>query len=418
MTEKNVSVLITGIGELCTLLPLVEQKRTTGIGLADLGSTNSAWIAYKNGKVEQTGNGPVSGKFDNYKKIDAEGGLVLPGFVDSHTHPIFSGSRSNEFLMRMNGATYQDIATAGGGIASSMRATRNASDKELTASTMANLRSFLAYGVTTIEVKSGYGLSPNEELRLLRILNSCKAKTAQHLSVTCLALHAKSPEYPDFKAYADACQRELLPILRQENLADSVDAFIEHGYFSVDDVRSFFAAAKKLGFAIRLHADEFSDAGGAMFAAETGAASADHLQFVSDAGLKKMAEAKVTATILPGTSLYTKIPFTDGCRIIAAGVPLAIGSDYNPGSCVLNNMSMLATVAAIHCNVPPAAALAGITWVPAVSLGLGAKKGALAPGFDADFSIWSHRSFADWLADFGRSKPTAVFISGEKQAYL
>lgn len=418
MTEKNSALLITGIGELCSLQPLVDQQRTTKISMDDLGTTENAWIAVKNGKIELTGNCPVPEKFSSYKKINAEGALVLPGFVDSHSHPIFAGSRSNEFLMRMNGATYQDIAAAGGGITSSMRATRSASDADLTASTLAHLRSFMTHGVTTVEAKSGYGLNPQEELRLLRILNTCARQSPLHLSITCLALHAKSPEYPDFKTYADACMREMLPVMQEEKLADAVDAFIEQGYFAVEDVREFFTAAKKLGFAVRLHADEFSDAGAAAFAAEIGAASADHLQFVSDTGLKKMREAGVTATILPGTSLYTKIPFTDGRRIIEAGVAVAIASDFNPGSCVLNNLSMLATVAAIHCNVPPAAVLAGITWVPAVSLGLGAKKGALAPGFDADFSFWTHRSFADWLADFGRAKPTEVWIAGEKQAYL
>jgi imidazolonepropionase len=316
--------------------------------------------------------------------------------------------------MRMNGASYQEIAEAGGGIKSTMTATRAASDEHLEQSTLLNLKTLLSYGVTTVECKTGYGLNPKEELRLLRILHGCKARVPQNLYVTCLALHAKSPEYSTFKAYADACQKELLPAIRKEGLADAVDAFIEKGYFSIDDVRDFFAAAKKLGLAVRLHADEFSDAGGGEYAAEIGAVTADHLQFASDRSVQLMASNGVIATLLPGSSLYTKIPFTDGSRLIHAGVAVAVASDFNPGSCVLNNLSMIATTAAIHCKVPPAAVLAGVTYVPAVSLGLKDKKGALADGFDADFTLWSHKSFAEWLADFGREKPRMVYIRGQQ----
>lgn len=413
MSTTNSTWILTGIGELCTLDKLVREKRSTSITVQDLSLKKNAWLVIENGKAGPSGEGSVPSAYSALPSINAHGGLVLPGFVDSHTHPIFAGSRTNEFLMRMSGASYQEIAAAGGGIASSMQATRSAGDDELEEKTSTHLRTFLRHGVTTVEAKSGYGLSPKEELRLLRILQRCKGKTQQHLYVTCLALHAKSPEYPEFKAYADVCAREMLPLMQKEKLADAVDAFIEAGYFSVDDVRDFFRQARTAGFAVRLHADEFTDSGGAAYAAELKAASADHLQFASLDGLKRMADAGVTATILPGTSLYTKIPFTDARRIIGAGVPLAIATDFNPGSCVLDNISLVATVASIHCGVPPAAALAAVTLVPARSMGLGDRKGALAPGYDADLSIWSHETFADWIADFGRQRPRAVYIRGE-----
>jgi imidazolonepropionase len=406
------SWILTDIGELCTLENLVAEQRATGITADDLTQKKNAWLAAQNGKVIASGSGPVPSTYDGWRAVSARGGLVLPGFVDSHTHPIFAGSRTNEFLLRMSGASYQDIAAAGGGIASSMKATRAASDEELGQDTLGRLETFLRHGVTTVECKSGYGLSVVEELRLLRVLSGCRQRTPQQLSITCLALHAKSPEIPDKKAYADACARDLLPLLSREGLADGVDAFIEDGYFSVDEVRGFFQTARDLGFAVRVHADEFTDAGGGAFAAEVQAASADHLQYVSDDGLKRMAAAGVTATILPGTSLYTNIPFTNGRRIMAAGVPLAIATDFNPGSCVIDNISLIATVASIHCGVPPAAVLAGVTWVAARSLGLGARKGALAAGFDADLTVWSHKTFADWIADFGRQRPREVYIEG------
>jgi imidazolonepropionase len=420
MSEKNSSIdsansfLLTNISELYTLAPLAKEGRLTRIQIQDLGLTKNAYLAIKNGKIVASGTGEAPNAYSTWKKINAEGRLVLPGFVDSHTHPIYAGTRNNEFLMRMNGASYQEIAEAGGGIKSSMTSTRAASDLDLEQSTLANLKTLLSFGVTAVECKTGYGLSPKEELRLLQILQRCKAKAPQHLYVTCLALHAKSPEYSSFKAYADACEKELLPLVKAEGLADAVDAFIEKGYFSVDDVRDFFIAAKKLGLAIRLHADEFSDAGGGEYAAEIGAVTADHLQFASERSVQRMASSGVIATLLPGSSLYTNIPFTDGSRLIHAGVAVAIASDFNPGSCVINNLSMIATTAAIHGKVPPAAVLAGVTYVPAVSLGLKDKKGALADGFDADFTIWSHKSFADWLADFGREKPRMVYIRGQQ----
>ena len=420
MTAKNSSAqsdnsfLLTNISELYTLSPLAKEGRLTNIQMTDLGLVKNAFLAVTNGKIVASGIGGPPPAYQSWKKINAEGRLVLPGFVDSHTHPIFAGTRSNEFLMRMNGASYQEIAEAGGGIKSSMTATRAASDEDLEQSTLANLKTLLSHGVTAVECKTGYGLSPKEELRLLQILQRCKGKAPQHLYVTCLALHAKSPEYATFKDYADACQKELLPVIKKEGLADAVDAFIEKGYFAVDDVRDFFAAAKQLGLAVRLHADEFSDAGGGEYAAEIGAVTADHLQFASDRSVQLMATTGVIATLLPGSSLYTKIPFTDGGRLIHAGVAIAVASDFNPGSCVINNLSLIATTAAIHSNVPPAAVLAGVTYVPAVSLGLKDRKGALADGFDADFTIWSHNSFADWLADFGREKPRMVYIRGQQ----
>jgi len=420
MTSNNVSLeaeksfLLTDINELYTLAPLAHEGRLTNVQMSDLGVHSNAYLAVEQGKVTAAGHGEVPLKYRDWKKVSAEGRLVLPGFVDSHTHPIFAGTRSNEFLMRMNGASYQDIADAGGGIKSSMTATRSASDEELERSTLDNLNTLLSFGVTTVECKTGYGLSPKEELRLLKILQRCKASVAQHLYITCLALHAKSPEFTTFKEYATACSTELLPIIKQEYLADAVDAFIEKGYFSIDDVRDFFLKAKSLGLAIRLHADEFTDAGAGAYAAEVGAVSADHLQFVSDLSVEAMANAGVIATILPGTSLYTKIPFTNGKRLIDAGVAVAVASDFNPGSCVINNLSLLATTAAIHCHLPPAAVLAGVTYVPAASLGLGRLKGALIEGFDADFTVWGHKTFAAWLADFGREKPRMVYIRGQK----
>lgn len=405
------SLLLENIGDLVTLAPLAASGRTTRVKDSDLGRLRGAWLAAENGKVLATGTGPVPNAFAKLTKVDAGGRLVMPGLVDAHTHLVFAGSRADEFNRRLNGATYQEIAAGGGGIQSTMKATRAASTDELVRVAQARLTRMLALGVTTVEAKTGYGLSVPEELRLLEVLQQVKAGAKQHVSVTCLALHAKSPDHPDLESYVSHCIRELLPVVAQRQLADAVDAFVETGYFSVADVEPYCLKAKELGLAVRLHADEFSDAGAAAAAARFGAASADHLQFAADAALPLMAEHRVTAIVLPGTSLYTKIPFTDARRFADADVPVAVASDFNPGSCLLDNLPFLATVAAVQCGLKPAEAVAAVTYVPAASLGLGRCKGALTAGFDADVQVHELYSIEEWLADAGRTPPRTVFTS-------
>ncbi len=405
------SLLLQNIGDLVTLEPLALTGRTTRIKDSDLGRLRGAWLAAENGKVLATGTGPVPAAYSKLRKVDAGGKLVMPGLVDAHTHLVFAGSRADEFNQRLNGATYQQIADAGGGIQSTMKATRAAPDAELIRSAEERLARMLAFGVTTVEAKTGYGLSVTEELRLLEVLQKVKSQAKQHISVTCLALHAKSPDHPDLRSYVGHCVAELLPAIAKRQLADAVDAFVEKGYFSVDDVEPYCLKAKELGLAVRLHADEFSDAGAAAAAARLGAASADHLQFASDAALPLMAEHRVTAIVLPGTSLYTKIPFTNARRFADAGVPVAVASDFNPGSCLLDNLPFLATVAAVQCGLRPAETVAAVTYVPATSLGLGRRKGALAVGFDADLQIHQLATIEEWLADAGRTLPRSVLTA-------
>jgi imidazolonepropionase len=406
-------LLITDIGELITLAPLAKARRTTRVRDDDLGRERGAWLAINNGQVAAHGTGNVPSAFASWPRHSARGGLVMPGLVDAHTHLVFGGSRADEFAMRLAGKSYQEIAAAGGGISSSMRATREASDATLVDKALAQLQRAIKLGITTLEVKTGYGLSVPDELRLLRVYKQVAARATQRLVVTCLALHARSPEHADCAAFARACAADLLPVVAKEQLATYVDAFVEAGYFSVADVEAYMQTAKRLGLGVRLHADEFSDAGGAAAAARWGAASADHLQFASEAGIKAMAAAGVTAVMLPGTSLYTGIPFTKARRFAEAGCPVAIATDFNPGSALVDNLAMLATVAAVQGGLTLPEAIAAVTYVPAVSLGLGTTKGALAPGFDADVLVYEGLGSADdWLADCGRTLPSNILIAG------
>lgn len=404
---------IHNIGQLATLAPLTSNQYPSKITEADLGLVNHAWLLCENGKVKDFGSMSTSPKSLAAGTVsqDAQGGLVMPGLVDAHTHPIFAGSRANEFAMRLSGATYQEIAAQGGGIKATMLPTRAASLETLRTLTEQRLDVMLDLGVTTIEVKSGYGLTVADEIKLLEVLDGLKRQRAstQTLSVTCLALHALPPEFKSAKDYVRAATEELLPEVAKRGLATAVDAFVENGYFSADDVRPYLQKAKDLGLAIRIHADEFTDSQAAGLAAEFGALSADHLQHASPSGINAMAQKRVTAVILPGTSLYAKIPFTQARRFFDAGCAVALATDFNPGSCSLNHLAQLATFGAIHCGFTMSEAVAAVTYTAACSLGLGNRKGALTKGFDADFLLYKDLHTAqEWLADAGKSKPQII----------
>lgn len=405
--------LIDNIGELVTLAPAVASGRLVGLAEADLGRCQGpAWLSVADGKVLASGQGPYAGPPPDHK-LDAAGGLVLPGLVDAHTHLLFAGSRAKEFTARASGLSYQEIAAQGGGIRSTMLATRQAKDSELRQLLQQRLHRALRFGITTVEIKSGYGLSVAEELRQLQLLQRLRLEHSQQtLVTTCLALHAASPEYPDLDSYVAAVCSELLPEVAAQGLAHACDAFVEQGYFSTKQVTPYAAKAKDLGLGLRLHADEFSDAGAAGFAAAWQALSADHLQFASAASLRAMAAAGTIAVLLPGTSLYCKLPFTSGRRLADAGVAVAVATDFNPGSCQLDNLAMMVALATVHGGLTPAEALAGATWVAASSLGLGASKGTLARGYDADLAIYPLTDFDSWLADFGRTPPRQVLHRG------
>lgn len=398
--------LIHNIGELVTLAPLYEKGVFGPISEKDLGSIDHAWLVIEDGKVLAFGphaEGPPPRADSSH---DAQGGLVMPALIDSHSHLLFAGSRANEFYQRLAGATYQEIAKAGGGISASVRACHNSSERILSDLLQARLERMSQLGIGHIEVKTGYGLTVAEELRHLQVLQKFKKR----VHPTCLALHAfpidgTSPE----KYIAQVC-KELLPEVAKQSLAKWVDAFIEDGYYSVKQCEEYVSKAKNLGLGIRLHADEFSDAGAAFAAARWGARSADHLQMASDAAIEAMAKAGVIATLLPGTSLYTKIPFRSAAPFRQVGCPVAIATDANPGSCNIMNLPMLASLAALHCGLTGPETIAAVTLVPARSLEL-TQKGALAVGCDADYFIHPLGSKEAWLADFGATSARLLHLA-------
>lgn len=378
---------------------------------AKLKAEDHVGLLVENGKFSKVLSAATADSVPADLRVNLNHSIVMPGFVDSHTHLLFGGDRSSEFESKLEGKSYQQIANSGGGIVSTFRQTKNTSTENLNKILDQRLMRHLKTGVTSLETKSGYGENIEEEIRLLKIIQD--HHSPQKIVATCLGLHAV-PKETSKHEYIEKVSTELLPEVARLSLATYADAFIENGYFSVDDAEPYIKKAQDLGLKIRLHVDEFSDTGGAAAAARWQAHSADHMQFSNPTGLKAMAEAGVFATLLPGTSLYSKIPFTQAHAIRDAGCKVVIASDFNPGSCGFFNLPFLAMMAAIHNGLTLDEALRAITLYAAQSLGL-KHKGNCAPGYDADFVVYdSYESIGEWGADLAQKTPAQVWIQGKR----
>ncbi|NRA64582.1 MAG: imidazolonepropionase [Pseudobacteriovorax sp.] len=406
-------LVFTNISQLITLAPLVEANHSLAkISQKDLGIYEDAWLAVKDSKIIDYGSGRVDSKYAEWERIDTGNGLVLPGLVDAHTHPIFGGDRSAEFADRLNGKTYGDIAKEGGGIQTTIKATRSSSNQELKDTCEQRLSQLSTWGTTTIECKTGYGQSPDEELRQLQILRQIERENKLDLKLTYLGLHAFPKHDGIDKPQFISDMTNLIPEIAKQKLADYCDAFVENGYFSTDECRSYFESARDHNLGIRIHADEFADSGAAAFAADMKANSADHLEECSTVGAQKMSEAGTIATLLPGTSLYSKIAFAKAQLFQSHDCPIALATDFNPGSCRIPNLPLVASLGGLYCGLNTASAISAVTLVPAKSLGLNNHIGALARGYQADFLVHDAGKLSHWMADFGQKKPRWVYKKG------
>jgi len=331
--------------------------------------------------------------------IELHGALVTPGLVDCHTHLVYGGNRANEFEQRLHGASYADIARAGGGIRSTVAATRAASEAELLASATKRARALMREGVTTLEVKSGYGLDLATEARMLRVARKLDGVDVR---TTCLAAHALAPEFSDADAYiAAVC--DWLPQLHSQGLVDAVDAFCEHIAFSPAQVARVFDVARQLGLPVKLHAEQLSDQGGAQLAARHGALSCDHLEYLSPAGVQALAQAGTVAVLLPGAFYAlkeTRLPPVAALR--EAGVPLALATDHNPGSSPTLSPLLMMNMACVLFGLTPEEALRGLTVNGARALGL-RDRGQLVAGQRADFCVWDGGHPRELAACFGHN---------------
>jgi imidazolonepropionase len=348
------------------------------------------------------------------EELDGRGGWLTPGLVDCHTHLVFAGNRANEFEQRLAGASYEEIVRAGGGITATVRATRDATEDELVAQSTPRMRALLGEGVTTIEIKSGYGLDGANELKLLRVARRLGDVERVDVRTTLLAAHALPPEYAGrADDYVALIRDEIIPAAAQAQLADAVDAFCERIGFSLAQTRHVFEAARALGLRVKLHADQLSDSGGAALAAEFAALSADHLEYANDAGIQAMARAGTVAVLLPGAFYClreTQLPPIATLR--QRGVPMAIATDCNPGTAPVTSLLLMLNMGCTLFRLTPAEALAGVTFNAARALGL-ADRGVLAAGLRADLALWDVGSPGELAYAVGANPCTGIVRDGE-----
>jgi imidazolonepropionase len=360
--------------------------RSPGLGVVEKGV-----VAAQGGRIIYAGpESDVPAGLDAEERTGLDGRWILPGLIDCHTHLVYAGDRSHEFELRLGGATYEEIARSGGGILATVRATRAASEAEIVAATLPRLDALLAEGVTTVEIKSGYGLDRETELRQLRAARALERLRPVDVRTTYLGLHALPPEFlADRAGYLDLVCDEMVPMAADEGLAEAVDAFCEGIAFSPEEVARMLAAARALGLACKLHADQLSDSGGAVLAAKYGAVSADHLEYTSEAGVGAMASSGSVAVLLPGAFYFlreTKAPPVELCRRL--GVPMAVATDSNPGTSPLTSLLLAMNLAATLFRLTVDECLAGVTREAARALGMLDLVGTLEAGKWCDLSIW------------------------------
>lgn len=348
--------------------------------------------------------------------LNAQGRLLTPGFIDSHTHPAFATTRELEFEMRSQGKSYQEIAAAGGGIRNSVRKLREISESELTDLVAARLNLILQHGTTTVECKSGYGLSTEAEIKSLRAIKTASESSPLQTYSTFLGAHEVPDEYRDDRdTYIDIIINEMIPAVASEKLADYCDVFCEEGVYTTDETEKILNAAKKYGMELKFHADEFVSSGGAELAVKMGALSADHLMAISDAGIAAMAGSETVATLLPGTTFFLGTnTWAPARKLLDAGVTVALATDYNPGSNMSLSMPFVMTLAVIYLHMTPLEALQAATVGAAKSMGIQERVGSISPGYLADAVLWEAANYRQLPYFYGSNQLSHLIVGGQQ----
>lgn len=409
--QQTADLIVTGLAEVVTPL----GSRALGGESLDSTVLAGAAVAISNGRIVGISEeSELRSLWSSERELDGRGGILVPGFVDAHTHPIFFGTREEEFEMRVAGKSYVEISQAGGGILSSIRGVREASKEELLGRLLVRLDRFLEVGTTTIEAKTGYGLTTEDELKCLEVLAEANRLHDVDLVPTFLGAHDFPPEYRERHAdYVELLMEEMLPRVAESGLAEYCDIFTESHVFGLDDSRRLMRRGAELGLGVRMHVDQLTPLGGAQLAAELGAASADHLECVTPEGIEALAQAGVIPVLCPLVPLFLRQKEEAPAReMIRAGLAPALATDFNPGSCYVQSMPEVLTWAALRYGMSAREALAAATLNAACSLGRGESLGSIEVGKQADLALLDLPGYRHLTYEFGRNPVTAVIKAG------
>lgn len=401
--HPEVNLFVKNISQLVTVAAHGKRAKT-GRDMRELGVLSDAGVLCREGLISWVGTMRdwSGGLSPDFPEFDASGTVVLPGFVDSHTHAMFAGDRADEFGMRARGATYQEIAEAGGGILSTVRSVRAASKKELKRTTSRYLLDMMRHGTTTVEIKSGYGLDMDSEVRMLEGINELAQEEMMTVVPTFLGAHAVPPEYKrDTGAYVALIVDHILPYIGKKNLARFCDVFCEKGYFETEASEKILFEGKRMGLEPKIHAEELTASGGAELAAKVGAVSADHLERITPPGIRALREAGVVAGILPGVSFFLNHGYAPARALIDAGVPVALATDFNPGSCMSYSMPLMMSIACTQMHMAPEEAITAATINGAAALRLSSTCGSIEVGKQADLLIADVPDYRHLVYHFG-----------------
>ncbi len=413
---QKTTLLIENIGQLITMRGPVPRR---GKDMAEIGLIQNGFVAVSGAEITEVGiMDEMSVKVDpaeNCTVISCDGKVVTPGLIDPHTHPVFAKTRELEFEMRLAGKSYMEIAQAGGGIRSSVRHLREIDEKTLYEKSRKTIETLMRFGVTSMEAKSGYGLSTEAEMKQLEIINRLNEREIMDLYPTFLGAHEVPDEYRDNReAYIDLLINEMIPAVAKKNLAIFCDIFCEEGVFTVEESRKILAAAQKAGFIAKLHADELESTGGAELAVELGAISADHLGCISEKGIDMMAGSDTIAVLLPGTAFALALNDVAPARkMIEKGVAVALSTDCNPGSSMTESLPMIISLAALKLKMTAAESLSAVTVNAACAIGKGDSLGRLDISLPADIVIWDMNDYRELPYHYGVNLVEKVIKNGK-----
>lgn len=407
----QVDTLISNIGEF---LPMDKSGPVKGEKMNELTIIKDAALGIKDGKVTWYGTKEEATQVTTDETIDAKGKLVTPGLVDSHTHLVFGGSREEEMALKQQGVSYLEILERGGGILSTVRSTRKASFEELYEKAKFHLDRMATYGITTIEAKSGYGLDDETEMKQLEVVQKLQANHPVDLVSTFMGAHAIPEEFENRSDEFLQAMLNMLDEIKEKELAEFVDIFTETGVFSVEQSRKFLLAAKEKGFDVKIHADEIDPLGGTELAVEVGAVSADHIAVASDQGIKDLAQSNTIGVVLPGTSFYLgKDDYGRAREMIDKGAAIALATDFNPGSCVTENLQLIMSIAAVRLQMSPAEIWHAVTVNAAHAINREKVAGSLTVGRVADLVIWDAPNYMYIPYHYGVNHVNTVFKNGQ-----